>query len=131
MIPVLSTPFLPKHLRFPLTLWSAWWGALASLRPACARSATFLWLAAVLAALCIRPDLAGVTSLLRALGLRRCCYYSLLHCFHSDALIRGQFIRLGPGRFLVPGPELFRGLPAGGLGRQARWADRPEGQQEQ
>lgn len=86
MLPVLSTPFFPKHLRFPLTLWSAWWGALAPLRPACARSATFLWLAALLAALCIRPDLAGVTSLLRALGLRRCCYYSLLHFFHSNAL---------------------------------------------
>ena len=24
--------------------------------------------------------------MLRALGLRRCCYYSLLHFFHSDAL---------------------------------------------
>jgi hypothetical protein len=93
----MSTPGFPKHLRFPLTLWSAWWGALAPLRPACARCATFLWLAAVLAALCIRPDLAGVTSLLRALGLRRCCYYSLLHFFHSDALNLETLTRLWCG----------------------------------
>ena len=94
MLSDMSTPFLPRYVRFPLTLWSAWWGALAPLRPACARSATFLWLAAVLAALCIRPDLAGVTSLLRALGLRRCCYYSLLHFFHSNALNLDTLTRL-------------------------------------
>src|ERR1035441_6223951 len=78
ILSAISTPGVPKYLRIPLTLWSAWWGALAPLRPAYARFAKFLWLVAVLAALCVRPDLAGVTSLLRALGLRRCCYYSLL-----------------------------------------------------
>jgi hypothetical protein len=51
----------------------------------------------VLAALCIRPDLAGVTSLLRALGLRRCCYYSLLHFFHSNALNLEALTRLWCG----------------------------------
>ena len=90
----MSTPFSPKPIRLSLTLWSAWWRALAPLRPACSRTATFLWLAAILAALCIRPDLAGVTSLLRALGLRRCCYYSLLHFFHSDALNLETLTRL-------------------------------------
>ena len=94
MLSDMSTPFSPKPLRFSLTLWSAWWRALAPLRPACSRTATFLWLAALLAALCIRPDLAGVTSLLRALGLRRCCYYSLLHFFHSDALNLETLTRL-------------------------------------
>ena len=34
-------------------LWSAWWRAVQLLRPACRRSATFLWLATVLAALCL------------------------------------------------------------------------------
>ena len=43
-------------------LWLAWLRALQPLRPACARTATFLWLRLVLAALCLRPDLAGVTS---------------------------------------------------------------------
>jgi hypothetical protein len=94
MLSDMSTPFLHKPLRFSLALWSAWWRAVAPLRPACSRTATYLWLTALLAALCIRPDLAGVTSLLRALGLRRCCYYSLLHCFHSDALNLEALTRL-------------------------------------
>ena len=94
MLADMSTPFFPKPIRLSLTLWSVWWRALAPLRPACSRTATFLWLAAILAAFCIRPDLAGVTSLLRALGLRRCCYYSLLHFFHSDALNLETLTRL-------------------------------------
>jgi hypothetical protein len=67
-------------------LWTAFWRALQPLRPACSRSITFLWLGVVLAALCLRPDLAGVTSLMRALGLSDASYYCLLHFFHSPAL---------------------------------------------
>jgi hypothetical protein len=40
----------------------------------------------VLAGLCLRPDLAGVTSLVRSLGLSDASYYCLLHFFHSPAL---------------------------------------------
>src|SRR5205809_1292822 len=67
-------------------LWRAWLRALLPLRPACARTTTFLWLLIVLAALCVRPDLAGVTSLVRSLGLSDASYYCLLHFFHSPAL---------------------------------------------
>jgi hypothetical protein len=67
-------------------LWLAWLGALQPLRPACSRTTTFLWLVLVLAALCLRPDLAGVTSLVRSLGLSDASYYCLLHFFHSPAL---------------------------------------------
>jgi hypothetical protein len=67
-------------------LWTAFWRALQPLRPACSRSTTFLWLVVVLAALCLRPDLAGVTSLVRGLGLSEASYYCLLHFFHSPAL---------------------------------------------
>jgi hypothetical protein len=63
-------------------LWLAWLRAVQSLRPACARTTTFLWLVVVLAALCLRPDLTGVTSLVRALGLSEASYYCLLHFFH-------------------------------------------------
>ena len=69
-----------------LLLWLAWLRAVQSLRPACTRTTTFLWLVVVLAALCLRPDLAGVTSLVRALGLSEDSYYCLLHFFHSPAL---------------------------------------------
>src|SRR6516164_3650908 len=67
-------------------LWLAWLRALQPLRPACSRTTTFLWLVLVLAALCLRPDLAGVTSLVRSLDLSDASYYCLLHFFHSPAL---------------------------------------------
>lgn len=69
-----------------LILWLAWWKAVQTLRPACRRLSTFLWLATVLAAICLRPDLAGVTSMMRSLGLLDGCYPCLLHFFHSNAL---------------------------------------------
>jgi hypothetical protein len=78
-----------NHLTFPKRsplLWLAWLRALQPLRPACSRATTFLWLVVVLAALCLRPDLAGVTSLVRSLGLSDASYYCLLHFFHSSAL---------------------------------------------
>src|SRR5882724_10247797 len=78
-----------NHLTFPKRsplLWLAWLRAPQPLHPACARTTTFLWLVVVLAALCLRPDLAGVTSLVRSLGLSNASYYCLLHFFHSPAL---------------------------------------------
>jgi hypothetical protein len=77
-----------------LLLWLACWRALQPLRPACARTATFLWLVVVLAGLCLRPDLAGVTSLMRGLGLANASYHCLLHFFHSPALDLPQLTRL-------------------------------------
>ena len=86
MLSDITRPFfslLPKRAHLP---WLVWQRAVNHLRPACARNATFLWLTLVLAAMCIRPDLGGVTSLVRALGLSPASYYCLLHFFHSDAL---------------------------------------------
>jgi hypothetical protein len=64
------------------------------LRPACHRNVTFLWLLIVLAALCLRPDLAGVTSLVRSLGLLDTTYECLLPFFHSPALDLDRLTRL-------------------------------------
>jgi len=75
--------FLPNR---SYVLWIAWLRAVNNLRPACSRTSTFLWMTVVLAAMCIRPDLSGVTSLVRAVGLSGASYHSLLHFFHSDAL---------------------------------------------
>src|SRR6266704_1001836 len=80
---IFSSSALPKRSQI---LWLAWLRALQPLRPACSRTTTFLWLVLVLAALCLRPDLAGVTSLVRSLGLSDTSYYCLLHFFHSSAL---------------------------------------------
>src|SRR5271165_4688719 len=91
----MATPFsarAPKSARSVL-LWLAFWRALQPLRPACARTTTFLWLGVVLAGLCLRPDLAGVTSLMRGLGLANASYHCLLHFFHSPALDLDQLTR--------------------------------------
>jgi hypothetical protein len=82
----MSTLFFRRTPLRSVVLWRAFWRALQPLRPACSRTTTFLWLVVVLAALCLRPDLAGVTSLVRGLGLSDASYYCLLHFFHSPAL---------------------------------------------
>lgn len=56
------------------------------MRPAFSRNSTFLWFAASLAVVCVRSDLRGVTSYVRALGLQRRCYERFLDFFHSSAV---------------------------------------------
>jgi DDE superfamily endonuclease len=67
-------------------LWKPWWNLVCELRSACARTRTFLWMAACLVGMTTRKDLFGVTSLVRALGLLPRCYDRLLDFFHSPAL---------------------------------------------
>ncbi len=69
-----------------MTLWVPWMNAVRSLRPACQRSRTFLWLLLTLIGLCCRLDLARVTSYVRVLGLRPEAYHRFLHLFHSKGL---------------------------------------------
>jgi len=69
-----------------MKLWIHWWKCVAQLRPACTRNATFLWMATALLAMSIRPELAGVTSLVRAVWLPDAAYQSLLNLFHSSGL---------------------------------------------
>lgn len=79
-----------KILKDSTSLWSAWWGIVSQLRPAFARTSTFLWFAAALAATCTRADLRGVTSFIRALGLAERCYGRFLGMFHSTAVRRDE-----------------------------------------
>ena len=60
-----------------MPLWLLWWGALQMLRPAFSRLRTFLWFATVVAGFTVRTELLGVTSIVRALKLRRKCRRSL------------------------------------------------------
>jgi len=69
-------------------VWQPWWELVCGLRSACARTRTFLWMAIALAGMTTRQDLLGVTSIVRALGLRAACYDRLLDFFHSPALNR-------------------------------------------
>jgi hypothetical protein len=74
-------------------LWTLWWELVCELQSACARTRTFLWMAACLAGMTIRKDLLGVTSIVRALGLKPACYDRLLDFFHSSALNLGTLTR--------------------------------------
>jgi hypothetical protein len=71
-------------------LWKHWWELVCQLRPACARTRTFLWMALCLAGMTTRKELAGVTSIVRALGLMPACYDRILDFFHSPALDLGK-----------------------------------------
>src|SRR3972149_1999406 len=70
----------------PMELWRLWNTWVQALRPACARQVTFQWMRIALMGLCVRADLAGGTSLVRALALQPKQYLRLLHLFHSEAL---------------------------------------------
>ncbi|MHC4996030.1 MAG: transposase, partial [Planctomycetota bacterium] len=74
-------------------LWNRWWELVVQLRPACARTRTFLWMAVCLAGMTTRRELAGVTSIVRAMGLAPACYDRILDFFHSPALDLGMLTR--------------------------------------
>ncbi len=78
-----------------MDLWLRWMTVVRELRPACSRMRTFLWLSLCLVGMCIRPNLAGVTSIVRAIGLQVVLYDKLLDFFHSPALDIDALIRLG------------------------------------
>ena len=69
-----------------MALWGAWFRCVQELRGACARRRTFMWMSLVLAGLSIRADLAGVSSIVRVLGLESKVYRRLLHLFHTPGL---------------------------------------------
>src|SRR5229473_395910 len=110
------TKFEPA--RRPLSmLWNDWWNLVCLLRPACARSRTFLWMSLCLAGMTVRKDLLGVTSIVRALGLEPACYDRLLDLFHSPALDLDKLthawcalvFRFGPGILRVNGRPVLVG----------------------
>ena len=69
-----------------MTLWLEWFRCILDLRPACSRARTFLWMSLALLGLCVRAELGGVTSFVRAVGLVAGTYPKLLHLFHSPGL---------------------------------------------
>lgn len=77
-----------------MDLWLIWWEVVSQLRPACSRYKSFLWLCVVLAGFCIRNDLAGITSIIRALGLKEKCYHNIRFLYHSSAIDLQKLINL-------------------------------------
>src|SRR5208283_1172803 len=76
-----------------MQLWIHWLSAVSLLRPACSRLRTFLWLTVCLSGISIRPDTFGVTSIVRAFGLKEAFYDRLLDFFHSPALNIAELTR--------------------------------------
>lgn len=70
-----------------MSLWKLWTDFIEPLRSACKRRRTFMWMCVVLVGFVVRPDLLGVTSMIRATGLCQCYYDRLLDLFHSPALV--------------------------------------------
>ena len=68
-----------------MQLWCIWWKTMRLLRPAFRRTRPFLWFVLACAGMTIRTDLAGVSSIVRAVGLKQWCYDRLLDAFHSTA----------------------------------------------
>ena len=69
-----------------MPLWILWWSALQLVRPAFSRLRSFLWFATAVAGFTVRTELLGVSSIVRALKLRRKCYENLIRNLHSSAV---------------------------------------------
>ena len=69
-----------------MLLWKEVWKIIQELRGGFGRRLTFLWFAVAVAGFCTRSDLAGVSSFIRCLGLRRRCYDSLVGFFGSRSI---------------------------------------------
>lgn len=91
-----------------MMLWNTWWMWCAPLRGACARKRTFLWMCVTLIGFCVRQDLWGVTSIVRALGLKAPCYDRMLDFFHSNALDVQKLAQLWTKQILLYHPNLVR-----------------------
>jgi hypothetical protein len=89
-------------------LWIQWWEVVWQLRPACSRMRTFLWFATVLAGMTVRPDLWGVTSIVRGLGLKEKYYDSLLNFFHSNGLNLDKLTTVWAQLIIKLHPEVVR-----------------------
>ena len=71
---------------FIMVLWLRWFVIIKEFRPVFSRKKTFLWFVVVMIGFSIRRDLLGVTSFIRALGIKQECYDRILGFFNSNAI---------------------------------------------
>jgi len=91
-----------------MKLWILWWSTVWQLRPDCSRLRNFLWFATVLAGITVRPDLIGVSSIIRGLGLKVSCYDHLLDYFYSNALDVEKLTKLWTTFIIKTHPQVMR-----------------------
>jgi len=75
-----------SKIEIKMKLWIQWWKIVKQLRPCFSRNQTFMWFSLVLIGFSTRTDLAGVTSIIRSLGLEESYYDRLLDFFHSTGI---------------------------------------------
>lgn len=76
-------------------LWEEWIQAFSCLRGAFSRQTTFLWCMVICAGFTVRRDLAGVSSVMRALRISNTRHYhSLLRTFRSNGVDRKLLVKL-------------------------------------
>lgn len=90
------------------SLWGIWWNAFLALRPAFSHLRAFMWFTVVVAGITIRTDMLGVSSIVRALHLRSCCYAALLRNFQSNAVRLDMLSSLWTSAVLRLFPEPVR-----------------------
>ena len=91
-----------------MQLWSEWWRMVSQLQPAFARHRTFLWCCCLLVGMTTRADLAGITSVVRALGWQERWYPRLLAAVHSSAINLDHLTKLWVALMVNNHPELVR-----------------------
>ena len=91
-----------------MELWIEWWNVVAQLRPACSRLRSFLWFSTCMAGMTVRSDLRGVTSVVRAMGLKESSYDRILDFFHGNALDLEVLTRTWVALLLKVHPAILR-----------------------
>ena len=91
-----------------MELWIRWWNVVAQLRPACSRLRSFLWFSTCMAGITVRSDLRGVTSVIRAMGLKESSYDRILDFFHGSALDLEVLTRTWVALLLKVHPAILR-----------------------
>ena len=69
-----------------MDMWKVWIEIVGELRPAFSRKQTYMWFIIALAGFCCRTDTTGLSSVIRALGLKGACYWNLRSFFHSKGV---------------------------------------------
>jgi hypothetical protein len=76
-----------------LSLWGCALSLVLELRPAFSRQRTYWWFLIALIGFMTRRDLAGVTSFVRASGLKERCYHALLGFFNGSSVVPDALAR--------------------------------------
>jgi hypothetical protein len=94
-----------------MELWQELGRCIGLFRPSCSRRATFGWLAIIIACMCARSDLAGVSSFVRSGWLVESCYPMLLHFFNASTAVSASTLT---AVWVDLVPKLFTPLRLGG-----------------